>query len=53
MTDRYERRLTAADVIVGKTGPEVVIEALEREDFVRYAGASGDFNPIYYEKPYA
>lgn len=53
MTDRYEQRLTAADVIVDKTGPVVVVEDLEREDFVRYASASGDFNLIYYDEPYA
>ncbi len=53
VTDRYERRLTADDVAVGETGPEVVVEELEREDFVRYAGASGDFNPIHYDEPYA
>lgn len=53
MTDAYERQITAADVSVGDTGPEVVVEELEREDFVRYAGASGDFNPIHYDEPYA
>lgn len=26
---------------------------LERRDFVRYAGASGDFNPIHFDEPYA
>ena len=53
MTDAYERRLTAEDVSVGDTGPEVVVEDLDREDFVRYAGASGDFNPIHYDELYA
>ncbi|WP_323173320.1 MaoC/PaaZ C-terminal domain-containing protein [Natrialba sp. PRR66] len=53
MTDAYERRPTAADISVGDTGPELVVEELEREDFVRYAGASGDFNPIHYDEPYA
>lgn len=53
MTDAYKRRLTAGDISVGDTGPEVVVKDLEREDFVRYAGASGDFNPIHYDEPYA
>ena len=41
------------DVSVGDTGPEKVVEDLQREDFVRYAGASGDFNPIHYDEPHA
>jgi len=53
MTDAYERELTAGDVAVGDTGPEVVVEDLERMDFVKYAGASGDFNPIHYDEPLA
>ncbi|WP_337959454.1 MaoC family dehydratase [Natrinema soli] len=53
MTDASEPRLTAGDVSVGDTGPEVVVEDLEQGDFVRYAGASGDFNPIHYDEPYA
>ncbi|RRJ30135.1 FAS1-like dehydratase domain-containing protein [Halocatena pleomorpha] len=38
---------------VGDTGPTIVVEDLHRQDFVRYAGASGDFNPIHYDEPYA
>jgi peroxisomal enoyl-CoA hydratase 2 len=53
MTDAYADPLYAGDVAIGDTGPEVVVEDLEREDFVRYAGASGDFNPIHYDEPYA
>lgn len=53
MTDRYQHRVTIEDVSVGDEGPELVVEALERRDFVRYAGASGDFNPIHYDEPYA
>ncbi|WP_245724146.1 FAS1-like dehydratase domain-containing protein [Natronorubrum texcoconense] len=41
------------DVGVGDTGPTVVVEDLERKHFVKYAGASGDFNPIHYDEPYA
>jgi peroxisomal enoyl-CoA hydratase 2 len=53
MTDAYGDDLTAADVAVGDTGPEVIVEDLERQDFVKYAGASGDFNPIHYDEPLA
>jgi acyl dehydratase len=53
MTDAYEEDLLAESISVGDTGPEIVIEDLKREDFVRYAGASGDFNPIHYDEPYA
>jgi len=38
---------------VGDIGPEVVFEDVQRENFVRYAGASGDFNPVHYDGPYA
>lgn len=42
-----------AALAVGDTGPEVVFEDIQRRDFVRYAGASGDFNPVHYDEPYA
>jgi len=32
---------------------ELVVENLDRQDFVKYAGASGDFNPIHYAEPFA
>jgi peroxisomal enoyl-CoA hydratase 2 len=44
---------TAADVAVGDTAPKVVVEGLTPRDFVQYAGASGDFNPIHYDQEYA
>jgi len=44
-----ERDVTAADLGVGDTGPEVVVAEVTRRDFVKYAGASGDFNPIHYD----
>jgi len=50
--DRSARRATAADVAVGDAGPPLVVEELERTDFVKYAGASGDFTPIHYDEPY-
>lgn len=49
---RDEPVQSAIDISLGDQGPEV-IEDLERQDFVQYAGASGDFNPIHYDEPYA
>lgn len=37
---------------VGDTFERTVGE-VDRADFVRYAGASGDFNPIHYDEPHA
>ena len=37
----------------GETLPAVVIEDLSRTDLVRYAGASGDFNPIHHDEGFA
>jgi acyl dehydratase len=33
--------------------PAVVVENLTRTDLVRYAGASGDFNPIHHDEFFA
>jgi peroxisomal enoyl-CoA hydratase 2 len=32
---------------------ELTIEEVGRKDFVQYAGASGDFNPIHYDDTFA
>ena len=54
MTDRLTSRpIAGSNIEVGDRGPELTVENLSREDFVRYAGASGDFNPIHYDEPYA
>ncbi|MFB6172816.1 MAG: MaoC family dehydratase [Haloarculaceae archaeon] len=53
MTEEYAASLSGDEVAVGDTGPEVVVEDLQRPDFVKYAGASGDFNPIHYDEPHA
>jgi acyl dehydratase len=42
-------RLAAADVEVGTELPEQVFP-VTRADLVRYAGASGDFNPIHWNE---
>lgn len=40
-------------VAVGDTGDPWIIGPLDVGDFVRYAGASGDFNPLHYDGAYA
>ena len=42
-------KLTAADVPVGTEAP-VKRHVLTRTDLVRYAGASGDFNPMHHDE---
>jgi acyl dehydratase len=37
----------------GQALPPVVVENLTRTDLVRYAGASGDFNPIHHDEGFA
>jgi acyl dehydratase len=37
------------DLTVGQEGPSLVVENLSRTHFVRYAGASGDFNPMHHD----
>ncbi len=37
----------------GDKGPDFVVGPLTRTDIVRYAGASGDFNPIHHDEPFA
>jgi len=41
------------DVREGEALPEVRVDKLTRTDFVRYAGASGDFNPIHHDQTFA
>jgi acyl dehydratase len=39
-------------VKAGDSIPTVVIENVARPDFVRYAGASGDFVPLHYDQTF-
>lgn len=39
-------------VKLGDSIPTVVIENVARPDFVRYAGASGDFVPLHYDQTF-
>ena len=41
------------DVREGQELPPFVVENLSRTDLVRYAGASGDFNPIHHDEEFA
>jgi acyl dehydratase len=40
---------TFDDLQVGDEAPPLVVENLTRTHFVRYAGASGDFNPMHHD----
>lgn len=46
-------RPTGEEVSVGDTAPELVVEDVSRVDFAKYAGASGDFNPLHVDESYA
>ena len=41
------------EVSVGEVLPPLSKEAVTRVQLARYAGASGDFNPIHLDEPYA
>jgi acyl dehydratase len=41
------------DVSEGGEIPPFVVDHLSRTDLVRYAGASGDFNPIHHDEEFA
>ena len=38
-----------ATISVGDEAPVLVVEKLSRTHFVKYAGASGDFNPMHHD----
>jgi acyl dehydratase len=40
-------------VTAGDSGPPFAVGPITRTDIVRYAGASGDFNPIHHDEPFA
>ena len=40
-------------IAVGTTAPERSFGPITRTDIVRYAGASGDFNPIHHDQGFA
>ena len=44
--------LSAADIKVGDTHTEVLVEDLKRTQIVQYAGASGDYNPVHTDEKF-
>lgn len=46
-------RPNGGDLSTGDAAPSVEIPSVQRRHFVQFAGASGDFNPIHYDEPYA
>jgi acyl dehydratase len=45
--------LKADELEVGGAHTAVLVEDLKRTQIVQYAGASGDYNPIHTDEPYA
>ncbi len=45
--------LSLDDAKEGQAIPPFVVEKLTRTDLVKYAGASGDFNPIHHDEDFA
>ena len=48
-----KKTLNFEDVKVGDEAPPVVVSNITRTQIVKYAGASGDFNPIHHDELYA
>lgn len=46
-------RVFAGEIAVGDEREALVVEKLSRTQIVQYAGASGDFNPIHHDEPFA
>lgn len=44
--------LSAAQIKVGDTHSEVLVEDLKRTQLVQYAGASGDYNPVHTDEKF-
>ncbi len=44
--------LKAAQIKIGDTHSEIVVENLSRTQIVMYAGASGDYNPLHSDEVY-
>ena len=45
--------LKSSELEVGQAHTAVLVEDLKRTQLVQYAGASGDYNPIHTDEPYA
>jgi acyl dehydratase len=54
MDDEYQYcTIDPANVSVGDVSPEHVVDDVSRTDIVRYVGASGDFNRLHHDEPFA
>lgn len=53
MTNEYQTIRYHEDVNEGDTAPVVHVEEVTRADIVKYAGASGDFNRLHIDEPFA
>jgi acyl dehydratase len=47
------KKLYFEDVKEGDELPSFTVENVTRTDFVKYAGSSGDFNPIHHDQTFA
>lgn len=50
MTTDGPRGVRVDDIEVGDTGPTVAVDDIELEDFVRFAGCTGDFSPMHLDQ---
>lgn len=50
--DRFPDDVAFEDLSVDERSPKITIKDLKLTDFVRYAGASGDFNPLHYDSEF-
>lgn len=52
-TPGYDQQPSVEELRARESSYELTVSDISRPDFVRYAGASGDFNPIHYDERYA
>jgi acyl dehydratase len=50
--EEFPEEITVQELTKGQRSPVISIYDIKETDFVRYAGASGDFNPLHYDEEY-